>query len=204
MDLQSAIDTIDQSSTLVSNLLDTYESLKSDALNTLVKRLTVLSIMLALVALIPSIFGISLNVSPFRNGYQGYLISLFPDGSARLGWSGWSPDGALAGSNSGPASIEHVHHRGQRQRDAPQCQPQLDPAQGGVVRPEPSDDEEEDEPHHVHRENGDVRDRPENRAGSRAAAWPKTSAEGERRRDRDRPGSAHDASGRSCRAWAAR
>ena len=77
VDLQSAIDTIDQSSTLVSNLLDTYESLKSDALNNLVKRLTVLSIMLALVALIPSIFGISLNVSPFRNGYQGYLISLF-------------------------------------------------------------------------------------------------------------------------------
>jgi magnesium transporter len=77
VDLQSAIDTIDQSSTLVSNLLDTYESLKSDALNTLVKRLTVLSIMVALVALIPSIFGISLNVSPFRSGYQGYAISLF-------------------------------------------------------------------------------------------------------------------------------
>ena len=76
VDLQSAIDTIDQSSSLVANLLDTYESLKSDALNNLVKRLTVLSIMLALVALVPSIFGISLNVSPFRNGYQGYLISL--------------------------------------------------------------------------------------------------------------------------------
>lgn len=88
VDLQSAIDTIDQSSTLVSNLLDTYESLKSDALNNLVKRLTVLSIMLALVALIPSIFGISLNVSPFRNGYQGYLISLFLMGL--LGWLVWS------------------------------------------------------------------------------------------------------------------
>lgn len=87
VDLQSAIDTIDQSSSLVSNLLDTYESLKSDALNNLVKRLTVLSIMLALVALIPSIFGISLNVSPFRNGYQGYLISLFLMGL--LGWSVW-------------------------------------------------------------------------------------------------------------------
>lgn len=77
IDLQSAIGTIDQSSTLVSNLLDTYESLKSDALNNLVKRLTVLSIMLALIALIPSVFGISLNVSPFRNGYQGYLVSYF-------------------------------------------------------------------------------------------------------------------------------
>ncbi len=87
VDLQSAIDTIDQSSTLVSNLLDTYESLKSDALNNLVKRLTVLSIMLALVALVPSIFGISLNVSPFRNGYQGYLISLFLMGI--LGWLVW-------------------------------------------------------------------------------------------------------------------
>jgi magnesium transporter len=87
VDLQSAIDTIDQSSTLVSNLLDTYESLKSDALNNLVKRLTVLSIMLALIALIPSIFGISLNVSPFRNGYQGYLISLFLMGL--LGWLVW-------------------------------------------------------------------------------------------------------------------
>jgi magnesium transporter len=77
VDLQSAIGTIDQSATLVSNLLDTYESLKSDALNNLVKRLTVLSIMVALLALIPAIFGISLNDSPFRNGYQGYLINLF-------------------------------------------------------------------------------------------------------------------------------
>jgi len=88
VDLQSAIDTIDQSSTLVSNLLDTYESLKSDALNNLVKRLTVLSIMLALVALIPAVFGISLNVSPFRNGYQGYLVSLFLMGL--LGWLVWA------------------------------------------------------------------------------------------------------------------
>lgn len=87
VDLQSAIDTIDQSSTLVSSLLDTYESLKSDALNDLVKRLTVLSIMLALVALIPAILGISLNVSPFRSGYQGYLISLFLMGL--LGWLVW-------------------------------------------------------------------------------------------------------------------
>ncbi len=87
IDLESAIGTIDQSSTLVSNLLDTYESLKSDALNNLVKRLTVLSIMLALVALIPSILGISLNVSPFRNGYQGYLVSMFLMGL--LGWLVW-------------------------------------------------------------------------------------------------------------------
>ena len=70
------------------NLLDTYESLKSDALNNLVKRLTVLSIMLALVALIPAVFGISLNVSPFRNGYQGYLVSLFLMGL--LGWLVWA------------------------------------------------------------------------------------------------------------------
>ncbi len=75
VDLQSAIGTIDQAATLVSELLDTYESLKSDALNNLVKRLTVLSIMLALIALIPSVFGISLNTSPFRSGYQGYLVS---------------------------------------------------------------------------------------------------------------------------------
>ncbi len=103
MDLQSAIDTIDQSSTLVSNLLDTYESLKSDALNNLVKRLTVLSIMLALVALVPSIFGISLNVSPFRNGYQGYLIRCVPDGIA------W-----LAGLDSGPPHrMAHVTYRPQ-------------------------------------------------------------------------------------------
>lgn len=77
VDLQSAIGNIDQASNLVSGLLDTYESLKSDALNNLVKRLTVLSIMLALIALIPSVFGISLNQSPFRNGYQGYLVSYF-------------------------------------------------------------------------------------------------------------------------------
>lgn len=76
IDLQSAIGNIDQSTALVSNLLDTYESLKSDALNDLVKRLTVLSIMVALIAIVPAVLGISLNVSPFRNGYQGYLVSL--------------------------------------------------------------------------------------------------------------------------------
>ena len=46
-----------------------------------------LAVPLALIALIPSIFGISLNVSPFRNGYQGYLISLFLMGL--LGWLVW-------------------------------------------------------------------------------------------------------------------
>lgn len=78
IDLQSAIGTIDQSSNLVSGLLDTYESLKSDALNVLVKRLTVLSIMVALIALIPALFGISLNdaPTPFKHGYEGYAFNL--------------------------------------------------------------------------------------------------------------------------------
>lgn len=78
VDLQSAIGTIGQSSNLVSGLLDTYESLKSDALNSLVKRLTVLSIMLALVGLIPALFGISINDAPvpFQHGYRGYIFNV--------------------------------------------------------------------------------------------------------------------------------
>lgn len=89
VDLQSAIDTIDQSSNLVSGLLDTYETLKSDALNALVKRLTVLSIMVALIGLIPALFGISLNDAPwpFQRGYQGYVYNVIAMGL--LGWLVW-------------------------------------------------------------------------------------------------------------------
>ena len=89
VDLQSAIDTIDQSSSLVSGLLDTYETLKSDALNMLVKRLTVLSIMVALIGLIPALFGISLNDAPwpFQRGYQGYVFNVM--GMVLLGWLIW-------------------------------------------------------------------------------------------------------------------
>jgi magnesium transporter len=89
IDLQSAIGTIDQSANLVSGLLDTYETLKSDKLNVLVKRLTVLSIMVALIGLIPALFGISLNNAPwpFKHGYEGYLINLIAMGL--LGWLIW-------------------------------------------------------------------------------------------------------------------
>jgi magnesium transporter len=89
VDLQSAIDTIDQSANLVSGLLDTYETLKSDALNVLVKRLTVLSIMLALIGLIPALFGISINDPswPFRTGYVGYTLNIV--GMVLLGWLVW-------------------------------------------------------------------------------------------------------------------
>jgi Mg2+ and Co2+ transporter CorA len=89
IDLQSAIGTIDQSANLVSGLLDTYETLKSDKLNALVKRLTVLSIMVALIGLIPALFGISLNNAPwpFKHGYEGYLINLIAMGL--LGWLVW-------------------------------------------------------------------------------------------------------------------
>jgi len=78
IDLQSAIGTVDQSANLVSGLLDTYETLKSDKLNALVKRLTVLSIMLALIGLIPALFGISINDAPwpFERGYQGYFFNI--------------------------------------------------------------------------------------------------------------------------------
>lgn len=90
VDMQSAIGTIDQSSTLVSNLLDTYESLKSDALNDLVKRLTVLSIMLALIGLIPALFGISVNNAPwpFERGYLGYIVNVLV--MVLLGWLVWA------------------------------------------------------------------------------------------------------------------
>ncbi len=89
VDLQSAIDTVDQSSNLVSGLLDTYETLKADRLNALVKRLTVLSIMLALIGLIPALFGISLNDAPwpFQRGYQGYVFNIMS--MALLGWLVW-------------------------------------------------------------------------------------------------------------------
>jgi magnesium transporter len=89
VDLQSAIDTIDQSANLVSGLLDTYETLKSDALNVLVKRLTVLSIMLALIGLIPALFGISINDPswPFQTGYVGYALNII--GMVLLGWLVW-------------------------------------------------------------------------------------------------------------------
>ncbi|MCA9859207.1 MAG: magnesium transporter CorA family protein [Thermomicrobiales bacterium] len=89
IDLQTTIGSIDQMANLVSGLLDTYESLKSDALNLLVKRLTVLSIMLALVALIPALFGISINDPswPFRTGYVGYALNVL--GMALLGWLVW-------------------------------------------------------------------------------------------------------------------
>ena len=89
IDLKSAIDTIDQSSSLVSGLLDTYETLKSDALNVLVKRLTVLSIMVALIGLIPALFGISLNdaPTPFKSGYTGYILNVIAMGL--LGWLVW-------------------------------------------------------------------------------------------------------------------
>ncbi len=90
IDLQSAIGTVDQSAALVSGLLDTYETLKSDKLNALVKRLTVLSIMLALIGLIPALFGISLNDAPwpFKRGYQGYLFNIIA--MALLGWLIWA------------------------------------------------------------------------------------------------------------------
>lgn len=90
VDLQSAIDTIDQSSNLVSGLLDTYETLKSDKLNVLVKRLTVLSMMVALIALIPALFGISINDPswPFRSGYMGYALNIAI--MALIGWIVWA------------------------------------------------------------------------------------------------------------------
>jgi magnesium transporter len=90
IDLQSAIGTIDQSANLVSGLLDTYETLKSDKLNALVKRLTVLSIMVALIGLIPALFGISLNIAPwpFQRGYVGYALNLAAMGL--VGWLVWA------------------------------------------------------------------------------------------------------------------
>ena len=85
VDLQSAIDTIDQSSALVSGLLDTYETLKSDALNMLVKRLTVLSIMLALIGPDPVAFRYQPQRLTLPERLSGLPHLCHPDGVARLG-----------------------------------------------------------------------------------------------------------------------
>lgn len=73
--LQSALDEIDQDLSLLPNILTTFESLKSDSLNRILKLLTVWSIILTAVALFPTILGISLSREPNVSPYLGYLVS---------------------------------------------------------------------------------------------------------------------------------
>lgn len=74
--LQSAVDEIDQDLSLLPDILTTFESLKSDNLNRILKLLTVWSIILTAVALFPTILGISLSREPSVSPYIGYLVSV--------------------------------------------------------------------------------------------------------------------------------
>lgn len=74
--LQCAVDEIDLYLGVLPDILTTFESLKSDNLNRIVKLLTVWSIILTAVALFPSVMGISLAREPSISPYLGYVISI--------------------------------------------------------------------------------------------------------------------------------
>lgn len=74
--MQRAIDEIDQYLAVLPDILTTFESLKSDSLNNIVKLLTVWSIILTAVALFPTVLGISLAREPSVSPYVGYVISI--------------------------------------------------------------------------------------------------------------------------------
>lgn len=74
--MQNAVDDIDQYLNILPQILDTFEALKSDNLNRIVKLLTVWSIILTAVALFPTVMGISLSREPSIPPYVGYVISV--------------------------------------------------------------------------------------------------------------------------------
>lgn len=73
--LQYTVDEIDQDLSLLPDILTTFESLKSDNLNRILKLLTVWSIILTAVALLPTVMGISLQREPAVSPSLGYMIS---------------------------------------------------------------------------------------------------------------------------------
>ena len=74
--LQRAVDEIDQDLSLLPDILTTFESLKSDNLNRILKLLTVWSIILTAVALLPTVLGINLQRQPNLSPLTGYGISV--------------------------------------------------------------------------------------------------------------------------------
>jgi magnesium transporter len=74
--MQSAVDDVDQYLNALPDILTTFEALKSDGLNRIVKLLTVWSIILTAVALFPTVLGISLSREPSISPYIGYVISI--------------------------------------------------------------------------------------------------------------------------------
>lgn len=75
-DLGRAVDDIDQYLNMLPDILTTFEALKSDNLNRIVKLLTVWSIILTAVALLPTVLGISLAREPTISPYLGYAVSI--------------------------------------------------------------------------------------------------------------------------------
>lgn len=73
--MQRAVDEIDQYLAMLPDILTTFEALKSDNLNRIVKLLTVWSIILTAVALLPTVLGISLSREPSVSPYVGYVVS---------------------------------------------------------------------------------------------------------------------------------
>lgn len=74
--MQRAVDEIDQYLGMLPDILTTFEALKSDNLNRIVKLLTVWSIILTAVALFPTVLGISLSREPSISPYVGYVVSI--------------------------------------------------------------------------------------------------------------------------------
>lgn len=74
--MQRAVDEIDLYLAMLPDILTTFESLKSDNLNRVVKLLTVWSIILTAVALFPTVLGISLAREPSISPSAGYVISI--------------------------------------------------------------------------------------------------------------------------------
>jgi magnesium transporter len=74
--MQCAVDEIDLYLGMLPDILTTFESIKSDNLNRIVKLLTVWSIILTAVALFPTVMGISLAREPSISPTAGYVLSI--------------------------------------------------------------------------------------------------------------------------------
>ena len=74
--MQQAVADIDQYLSMLPDMLTTYEALKSDKLNRILKLLTVWSIILASASLFPGVLGISLAREPGVSPFVGYVASI--------------------------------------------------------------------------------------------------------------------------------
>ena len=74
--MQQAVADIDQYLSMLPDMLTTYEALKLDKLNRILKLLTVWSIILASASLFPGVLGISLARVPGVSPFVGYVASI--------------------------------------------------------------------------------------------------------------------------------